>query len=168
MSRPLRIEYEDAWYHVMNRGRRREEVFTCKQDYKVFVELLQETVEKWNLRVSSYCLMPNHYHLFVQTPDSNISRCMRHIDGVYTQRFNRRHQIDGQLFRGRYKAMLVDADNYLLELVKYIHRNPLRAGIVAKVGDYPWSSHREYAFPANKGNWLYKEFVLSILKRIRH
>ena len=168
MSRPLRIQYPNAWYHVMNRGRRGEAVFLEDQDYTVFIDLLKETCHMWGIGVAAYCLMSNHYHLLLQTPQGNLDRCMRYINGIYTQRFNRRHQIDGQLFRGRYKAMLVDADNYLLELVKYIHRNPLRAGIVAKVGDYPWSSHREYAFPANKGNWLYKEFVLSILKRIRH
>jgi len=144
----------------MNRGRRREEVFTCKQDYKVFVELLQETVEKWNLRVSSYCLMPNHYHLFVQTPDSNISRCMRHIDGVYTQRFNRAHGYDGQLFRGRYKAMLVDASTYMLYLVRYIHRNPQRAGLVENPSQYLWSSHRGYVSNAKKWDWLHKNVVL--------
>jgi len=157
----LRIEYEDAWYHVMNRGRRREEVFTCTNDYKLFVELLQETVEKWNLRISAYCLMPNHYHMFVQTPDANISRCMRHIDGVYTQRFNRFHGYDGQLFRGRYKSILVDARTYMLYLVRYIHRNPQRAGLVETPSQYLWSSHRAYVSKTKKTlNWLHKNVVL--------
>ena len=123
MSRPLRIEYPDAWYHVMNRGRRSEEIFLGKEDYKTFIELLEESVELWNVRVSAYCLMTNHYHLLIQTPEANLSRCMRHINGVYTQRFNKRHHLDGQLFRGRYKSMLVDADSYLLQLVRYIHRS---------------------------------------------
>jgi putative transposase len=165
MARPLRIQYPNAWYHVMNRGRRGEAVFLDDQDYTVFIDFLKETCHMWGIGVAAYCLMSNHYHLLMQTPQGNLDRCMRHINGIYTQRFNRRHKTDGQLFRGRYKAMLVDADNYLLKLVKFIHRNPLRAGIVAKVGDYPWSSHRQYVSPANKGTWLYKEFVLSILEK---
>jgi len=128
MARPLRIQYPDAWYHVMNRGRRGETVFADEQDYKSFIALLQETSAMWKIRVAAYCLMSNHYHVLAQTPDGNLDRCMRHINGVYTQRYNRRHHKDGQLFKGRYKAILVDADHYLLELVRYIHRNPVRAG----------------------------------------
>ena len=106
--------------------------------------------------------MPNRYHLLIQTPDANLSHCMRHINGVYTQRFNRLHHCDGQLFRGRYKAILVEADSYLLQLVRYIHRNPLRAGMEV-LDHYEWSSHRGYLSKAKKWNWLHKEFVLSIL-----
>ena len=113
MSRPLRIQYPDAWYHVMNRGRRGESVFHNGTDYLGFIELLKESVEMWQVRIAAYCLMPNHYNLLVQTPEANLSRCMRHINGVYTQRFNRSHSCDGQLFRGRYKCILVDADSYV-------------------------------------------------------
>ena len=150
MVRPLRIEYPDAWYHVMNRGRRGEQIFLEERDYKTFLELLMESAQLWHLRIVAYCQMPNHYHLLVQTPDANLSRCMRHINGVYTQRFNRLHQCDGQLFRGRYKAILVDADSYLLQLVRYIHRNPLRAGIVEELSSYEWSSHRGYLSKSRK------------------
>lgn len=129
MSSPLRIEYPDAWYHVMNRGRRGEEIFGDKQDYRQFIEILKETANLWKLRIAAYSLIPNHYHLLVQTPWGNLSRCLRHIDGVYTQRFNRSHGCDGPLFRGRFKSILVDADSYLLPLVRYIHRNPVRAGL---------------------------------------
>jgi len=163
MVRPLRIEYPGAWYHVMNRGRRGEQVFLEEADYKTFLELLMESVELWNLRIAAFCQMPNHYHLLVQTPDANLSRCMRHINGVYTQRFNRLHQFDGQLFRGRYKAIVVDADSYLLQLVRYIHRNPLRAGIVEDLSSYEWSSHRGYVSKLKKWGWLHKDFVLSML-----
>ena len=163
MARPLRIAYADAWYHVMNRGSRKEPVFLEPKDYAGFVDLLGGSVELWNVRIAAYCLMPNHYHLLIQTPEANLSRCMRHINGVYTQRFNRFHQCDGQLFRGRYKAILVDADRYLLELVRYIHRNPLRAGIVEKLDAYSWSSHKGYLSSANKWNWLHKDFTLSML-----
>ena len=162
MARPLRIQYPDAWYHVMNRGRRAEAVFLGKKDYIRFLDLLKETVDMWKLRVSAYCLMKNHYHLLVQTPDANLSRCMRHIDGVYTQRFNRAHHQDGQLFRGRYKSILIDADSYLLELTRYIHRNPIEAGIVKRMEQYPWTSHSGYLSDSKKGEWLHKDFVLSM------
>jgi REP-associated tyrosine transposase len=102
MSRPLRIQYPDAWYHVMNRGRRGEQIFGNKEDYWTFVDLLKELDDVFHVRVAAYCMMPNHYHLLIQTPDANLSRAMRHLNGVYTQRYNRRHGYDGQLFRGRY------------------------------------------------------------------
>jgi REP element-mobilizing transposase RayT len=165
MARPLRIEYANAWYHILNRGRRGESVFTDTRDYGGFIDILVDTYEQWNLRVAAYCLMPNHYHLLVQTPDANISRCMRHINGVYTQRFNRRHECDGSLFRGRYKSILVDADSYLLTLVRYIHRNPLKAGLTHKLGGYPWSSHKGYLSRAQKWDWLNKDPVLSMLSK---
>jgi len=163
MSRPLRIEYPGAWYHVMNRGRRREDIFLTSHDYEEFIRVLQEASEQWNLRVSAYCLMPNHYHLLVQTPDGNLSRCMRHINGLYTQRFNRFHGEDGQLFRGRYKAVLVEEDSYLLEVLRYIHRNPLRAGIVDTLDDFTWSSHRAYLSKAKKWKWLHRDLLSGML-----
>jgi REP element-mobilizing transposase RayT len=165
MARPLRIEYANAWYHILNRGRRSECIFADRYDYIGFIDLLIDTCDQWNLRVAAYCLMPNHYHLLVQTPDGNISRCMRHIDGVYTQRFNRRHECDGSLFRGRYKSILIEADSYLLTLIRYIHRNPLKAGLAEKLQHYPWSSHRAYLSRAEKWNWLHKDFVLSMLSK---
>ena len=163
MSRPLRIQFPGAWYHVMNRGRRGDPIFLGHGDYLQFIELLQHTSEMWNLRVAAYCLMQNHYHLLVQTPDANISRCLRHIDGVYTQFFNRCYDCDGQLFRGRYKSILIEVDPYLLQLVRYIHRNPLKADLVSRLEKYPWSSHRGYLSKAEKWNWLYKDFLLSML-----
>jgi len=147
----------------MNRGRRGDPIFLEHGDYLQFIELLQDSSEMWNLRVSAFCLMPNHYHLLVQTPDANISRCMRHIDGVYTQSFNRRYDCDGQLFRGRYKSILIEVNPYLLHLVRYIHRNPLKAGLVDRLEKYPWSSHTGYLSRAEKWNWLYKDFLLSML-----
>ena len=150
MSRPLRLEYPGAWYHVMNRGRRSEKIFFTDTDRETFLNVLREASGLWNMRVFAYCLMPNHYHLLVQTPHGNLSRCMRHVNGVYTQRFNRRNEKEGQLFRGRYKAVLVDDDIYLLEVLRYIHRNPLKAGIVKSLEDYPWSSHKGYLSNAKK------------------
>ena len=167
MSRPLRIQYPDAWYHVMNRGRRGESVFLDKNDYAMFVELLKEVVDMYKVRVAAYCLIANHYHLLIQTPGGDLARCMRHLNGIYTQRFNRAHHCDGQLFRGRYKSILVDGDSYLLELVRYIHRNPLKAGLAKKLSDYQWSSHKGYLSNAKKWNWLYKSFILSLFDRER-
>ena len=163
MSRPLRIEYRGAWYHVMNRGRRAESIFEDDADHLGFLDLLKEADGLWNIRISAYCMMPNHYHLLVNTPEGNLSRAMRHINGVYTQRFNRRHRCDGQLFRGRFKSILVEGDSYLLQLVRYIHRNPLRAGLAASTDQYRWSSHAGYLSRGEQWDWLHKRFILSIL-----
>jgi putative transposase len=163
MSRPLRLQYPDAWYLVMNRGRRGEAIFRDPEDYLRFVELLQQGSTMWTVRVAGFCLMPNDYHLLVQTPRANLSRFMRHLDGVYTQRFNRSHNCDGSLFRGRYKAILVEADTYLLELLRYIHRNPLRADLVSRLDRYAWSSHKGYLSRSRKWSWLHTESALSRL-----
>ena len=109
--------------------------------------------------------MSNHYHLLVQTPDSNLSRAMRHLNGVYTQRYNRIHHCDGQLFRGRYKSILVEADSYLLELLRYIHRNPIEAGLVDNLQKYNWSSHKGYLSKAKRWDWLYKRYALSLFSK---
>ena len=150
---------------MMNRGRRAEEIFTEKKDYELFLELLKESSELFNIKVAAYCMMPNHYHLLLHTPDGNLSRCMRQINGVYTQRFNRAHRYDGQLFRGRYKSILVEVDSYLLELLRYIHKNPLRACLCHELDSYEWSSHKGYMSDAKKWDWLYKSFILSLLTK---
>lgn len=144
MSRALRIEYEGAWYHVMNRGRRHEDIFTVKRDYELFVDLIRESVDMWDVNIAAYCLMPNHYHMLIQTPLGNITRVMRHINGVYTQRYNRKHGEDGQVFRGRYKSILVHGDSYLLQLLRYIHRNPVKG--------LKWGCLCFYAFLSNTLN----------------
>jgi len=151
----------------MNRGRRGESVFLDKPDYAMFIELLKEVVDMYKVRVAAYCLIPNHYHLLIQTPGGDLARCMRHLNGIYTQRFNRAHHFDGQLFRGRYKSILVDGDSYLLELVRYIHRNPLEAGLVRELNKYVWSSHKGYLSNAKKWNWLHKSFILSFFAKDR-
>jgi len=163
MSRPLRIDYPNAWHHVMNRARRGQCLFKDENDYQMFIDLLIETSELFNLYVAAYSLMPNHYHLLVQTPDANLARCMRHINGVFTQRYNIVHKCDGTLFRGRYKSIIVDADSYLLQLVRYIHMNPIKAGLSKQMNQYSWSSHKGYISKAKKWYWLYKDFVLSML-----
>ncbi len=165
MSRPLRIEFPDAWYHVINRGKRAEDIFPDERDYLMFTELLKETSEMWNIRIAAFCLMPNHYHMLVQTPEANISRSMRHLNGVYTQRYNSRHKCDGQLFRGRYKSILIDAPSYLLQAVRYIHRNPLQSGLADRLDVYKWSSHKGYISIAKKWDWLHKNYILSLLSK---
>ena len=165
MSRALRIQYPDAWYHVMNRGRRGEKVFGIKEDYWLFVDLLKELDDIFHVRVVAYCMMTNHYHLLVQTPDANLSRSMRHLNGVYTQRYNRKYGYDGQLFRGRYKSIVVESDSYALELVRYIHRNPMEAGIVDTLQKYTWSSHKPYLSDAKKWNWLHKDYILKLFSK---
>lgn len=162
MARPLRIEYPNAWYHVMNRGRRGENIFSDKTDFKIFLGVLQESSELFGCHVAAFCLMSNHYHLLLQTPLGNLSRVMRHVNGVYTQRYNRRQKVDGQLFRGRYKSVLVEEDSHLVELLRYIHRNPVRAHICKSVSDYRWSSHHAYVSTAKKSDWLYTDFLLSM------
>jgi len=163
MSRPLRIEFPGAWYHVMNRGRRSDAIFLEKEDYSEFLDLLIEISAIWNANIAAYCLMSNHYHVLLQTPEGNISRCMRHLNGLYTQRFNRRHGFDGQLFRGRYKSILVCNDSHLLQLVRYIHKNPLKAGVVKEMQDYEWSSYKGYLSYSRKWKWLHKDYIFSMI-----
>ena len=163
MSRPLRVDYPDAWHHVMNRARRGTDLFIEKADYQLFIDLLKEVTDLFTANIAAFCLMPNHYHLMVQTPNANLSRCMRHLNGIYTQKFNVSHGCDGTLFRGRYKSILVDADSYVLQLVRYIHRNPQQAGLVKRLDRYTWSSHKGYLSKAKKWNWLYKGFILGML-----
>jgi len=146
----------------MNRCRKGEIIFREKDDYYFFVDLLKEIGEVWKAKIAAYCMMTNHYHILIHTPDANLSRCMRHINGVYTQYCNRKYNTDGQIFRGRYKSILVDSDSYLLELVRYIHRNPLEAGLVEDLAAYDWSSHKCYLSNAKKWDWLYKGFVFKM------
>ena len=167
MPRPVRIEYEDAYYHVMNRGRDkgRRKLFLSKDYYEAFLKTLEEAVERFGIVVHAYCLMTNHYHLLIQTPHANISRAMRHINGVYTQRYNRLKHTDGPLFRGRFKSILVDSDAYLLQLSRYIHRNPVETQkpMAAELVEYLWSSYPVYVNIADSPNWLYRDLTYGML-----
>ena len=142
MSRPIRIEFPDALYHVTARGDRREDIFEDDHDRQAFLQTLAAVVEQFNWLCYAWCLMDNHYHLLIQTPDANLSKGMRQLNGVFTQTSNRRHHRVGHLFQGRFKAILVDSDAYLLELARYVVLNPVRARIVKKPGDWRWSSYR--------------------------
>ena len=154
MARPLRIQYPGAFYHIMNRGVSRRKIFLRKTDYEEFLKTLSECHNLWAIDIFAYCLMSNHYHVCLRTPGGNLSRVMRHLDGLYTQRFNRAHGRDGPLFRGRYKAILVDADEYLTAVLRYIHLNPVEARLVRRPQEYKWSSHRFYIRPNKSPVWL--------------
>ena len=164
MSRPLRIEFKHAWYHVMNRGAGHRMIFNTDEQRQYFLSLLEVTAKRFNADWHAYCLMGNHYHLMLQTPDGNLQRIMRHINGIYTQYFNRSENTDGALFRGRYKAILVDAQAYWLQLSRYIHRNPLEAGLVGDLTDYPWSSYQAYTKARSAPGWLSTEYILHSLR----
>ncbi len=168
MSRPLRIEYPGAVYHVMNRGLNAKRVFLDKSDYETFLVTLEEACRLFDGIVYSYCLMSNHYHLLVKTPSGNVSRFMRHLNGVYTQRFNRAHDRDGPLFRGRYKSILVQEDSYLLEVLRYIHNNPVKAKIVERLSLFKWSSHNTYLGKVKPITGMDTKFVLRYFSSKTH
>lgn len=161
MSRPLRIQYPGAWYHVMNRGLHRRRIFLEEEHYQKFLFLLNDIHLRYKVEIHAYCLMSNHYHLIVHTPEGNLSRAMRHLDGVYTQYFNRHINRDGPLFRGRYKSILIHAENYLLCLSRYIHLNPIEAKLCSKPENYEWSSYATYLQLKKCPSWLYCEEVLA-------
>jgi REP element-mobilizing transposase RayT len=161
MARPLRVEYPGAYYHVMNRGLSRRDIFLEDKGRERFLALLSELTRLWKIEIYAYCLMDSHYHVLLQTPRGGLSRAMRHLDGIYTQIFNRSHHRDGPLFRGRYKAILIDAEEYFLSVVRYIHQNPLEAGIVTDLDRYRWSSHRGYLSKSERPEWLNTRSVLS-------
>ncbi len=156
MSRPLRIEYPDAYYHVMSRGRGHQTIFDETPDYQAFLTTLEEAYKRFGVEVHAYYLVGTHYHLLLKTPEANLSRVMRHINGVYTQRYNRIKQTDGPLFRGRYKAILVERDEYWLQLTRYIHRNPIEVRVprVRALEAYPWSSYPAYLNQVAAPTWL--------------
>lgn len=161
MARPLRIEFSGALYHVTSRGDRREDIFEDDDDRLMFLKALAEVVERFNWLCHAYCLMTNHYHLVVETPDGNLSKGMRQLNGVFTQASNRRHSRTGHLFQGRFKGILVDKDNYLLELTRYVVLNPVRAQMVRQPGQWPWSSYRAMVGEAPVPAWLATDGLLS-------
>jgi len=142
----------------MNRGLGKRRTFNDKYDRERFLELVADCNARWDLRTLSFCLMPNHYHLLVCDEHGRLSRALRHLDGVYTQYYNRRHGRDGSLFRGRFQNRIVEVEAYALEVVRYLHVNPVEAGLVEKAGEYPWSSHRDY-LSASRPDWLHVQEI---------
>jgi REP element-mobilizing transposase RayT len=162
MARQLRIEYPGAFYHVTSRGNQKQSVFFSPWDKARFLDCLDEAHEKLDLLVHSYCLMENHYHLMLETRQANLSKIMHFINTSFTVYLNKRYKRVGHLFQGRFKAILLEAETYAQELSRYIHLNPLRAGIVRRPEDYPWSSLREYLGQRKPPRWLDTSFVLGL------
>ncbi len=161
MARPLRLEFAGALYHVTSRGDRREDIFLCDDDRQDWLEVLGTVCDRFNWVVHAFCQMTNHYHLLLETVDGNLSKGMRQLNGLYTQRVNRRHRLDGHLFQGRYKAILVQKEAYLLELMRYVVLNPLRANMVYVLEDWRWSSYPIVTGQEAAPRWLDTDWLLS-------
>jgi REP element-mobilizing transposase RayT len=168
MARPLRVEFDQAVYHVTARGNQRQSIFLDDKDRIRFLETLAEAVQRFGVIVHAYCLMPNHHHLLLQTPRANLSRTMAWLQTTYTIRFNHRHRRDGHLFQGRFKAQVVEADEYARELIEYIHLNPVRPHDRRKaippdrreeLDRWTFSSHRVYAGLDSPPPWLCTEWL---------
>ena len=143
MPRSPRIEYPNAIHHITQRGNRRDAIFVTEADYRVYLTLLADSTQRYGWQVLSYCLMPNHLHLLLQTPEPNLSQGMRHLTGSYARAFNTTHEFVGHLFQGRYKSRLIESDEHLATAFGYIALNPVRAGLCSDAGDWPWSAHAE-------------------------
>jgi len=160
MARPLRLDHVGAVWHVTSRGNERREIFRDDEDRKRFLAILGHVVERFRWRVHAYVLMGNHYHLLIETPEPTLSRGMRHLNGIYTQGFNRRHERVGHLLQGRFKAILVEKEAHLLELARYVVLNPVRAGISTTAGQWKWSNYRATAGLGPAPAWLDTEWTL--------
>lgn len=160
MGRALRINYANAHYHVTSRGNEQKDIFKSRRDREQFLSYLESSVMRYGAKIHAYCLMTNHYHLLLQTPDGNLPEIMRHINGAYTNYFNAKRKRAGHLFQGRYKAILIEADEYLMELSRYIHLNPVRAGMSEKPEDHPWSSYQNYIGLRPALSWLCTDRVM--------
>jgi putative transposase len=159
MARPLRIEYAGALYHITSRGNAREDIFITDEDRKRFLEVLALVVKRYRWKCFAYCLMNNHYHLLIETITPNLSLGMRQLNGVYTQLFNRLHKKTGHVFQGRFKAFVVEKDNYLLALSAYITLNPMRAKMVKHPKEWRWSSYRATIGQEPSPEWLYDGYI---------
>jgi putative transposase len=167
MSRPLRLEFAGALYHITSRGNDRKLIYLLENDFELFLDVLSDVCEQYNWVIHAYCLMSNHYHLLVETPDANLSKGMRQLNGVFTQSMNRKHRRSGHLFQGRYKAIVVDKDAYLLELCRYIILNPLRANMVDSPDEWLWSSWHSMIGNAESPPWLSTDALLKLFDNDR-
>ena len=160
MARPLRIEYPDAFYHITSRGNERRPIFRAKENYERFVGYLESATERYGAQIHCFCLMPNHYHLLLETPRGNLQAILHHLNTAYTNYFNRKTGRVGHLFQGRYRAILVEKDSYALELSRYIHLNPVKSKLVDHPSRYPWSSYLTYTGKPQGWDWLRTDFIL--------
>jgi REP-associated tyrosine transposase len=161
MARPLRIELSGGVYHVTSRGDRREDIYLTDEDRETWLEVFGQVCERFNWVCHAWCQMTNHYHLLLETPEANLAQGMRQLNGVYTQRFNRAHDRVGHVFQGRYKAILVERDSHLLELARYVVLNPLRAKMVRRLENWPWSSYLATCGQAEAPAWLQTDWILA-------
>lgn len=168
MARPLRIEFAGALYHVTARGNAQQDIYGNDDDRQQFLTLLSHTVERFDWYCHAYCLMDNHYHLLIETGTPTLSRGMKFFNGTYTQYFNRQHKRVGHVFQGRYKAILVQKESYLLELARYIALNPVRAQMVRSAKDWPWSSYRATAGQEEAAACLTTDWVLAGFAKTRN
>ncbi len=164
MARPLRVEYEGALYHVTSRGNEKKAIFKDETDRNIFLDTLHKVNTRYNWICHAYCLMDNHYHLVIETPEGNLSRGMRQLNGVYTQTFNKRHNRAGHILQGRYKAILIEKESHLLEVCRYVILNPLRAKAVKSIKGWKWSSYWATAgegrpHPCLTTDWLLGQFA---------
>ena len=162
LARQLRIEYPGAYYHVFSRGNQKQPIFLSDDDRCFFLKCVREAHEKYGVIVHVYCLMPNHYHLILETPLGNLSNMMHFLNTAYTIYFNAKHKRSGHLFQGRYKSILIEAKSYAQELSKYVHLNPVRSEIVGLPEQYPWSSYGYYRGAARPEKWLETALILSL------
>lgn len=160
MARPLRIEFPGAVYHVTSRGNARSDIYENDEDRAVYLAILTKVTQRYNWLCHAYCLMDNHYHLVIETPDGNLSAGMRHLNGVYTQAYNRSHRCVGHLFQGRFKSILIEKESHLLELSRYIVLNPVRANMVDHPDQYQWSSYLPTLGKRSKPDCLTTEWLL--------
>ena len=157
--------YPDAFYHITARGNERQNIFQGNRDRERFLGYFDSASERYKAIIHTYCLMDTHYHILLQTPAGNLSQVMHHINGAYTNYFNVNRKRSGHLFQGRYKAPLVDIEEYAQELSRYIHLNPVKAGMVEKPEQYKWSSYRDYINVNKSSKWLFTDFILSLFDR---
>jgi putative transposase len=160
MARPLRVQYPNALYHVMARGNAYNDIFLNDTDRLSFLHWLKDIVERHNIVCHAFCLMDNHYHLLLETPDANLSNAMRDLNGNYSQSFHARHGSIGHLFQGRYKAFVIEKDPYLLEVARYIALNPVRDGLVSHPRFWKWSSYNATVGSAGAPDWLETDWLL--------
>ena len=160
MARPLRIAYPGAFYHITSRGNEKKHIFLSDRDRERFLSYLESAAQRYDAVIHAYCLMSNHYHLLLETPRGNLSEIMHHINGAYTTYFNTKRKRSGHLMQGRYKAIVVDADDYAQVLSLYIHLNPVRAGMAEHPEEYSWSSYQDYIGRRKSPDWLQRGLVL--------
>jgi len=167
MARPLRIEYAGALYHVTSRGDRRENIYHDDEDRLIWLEIFSQVCSRYNWRCHAWCQMDNHYHILVETAEANLSKGMRQLNGVFTQKSNRKHGQVGHVYQGRFKAILVQQDAYLLELARYVVLNPVRAGMVKDPEDWPWSSYQSMIGKSETPEWLETDWLLACFGKQR-